>query len=156
MHTFHFPYGEMTVLPEHWALLTGLSFGGEPIVGKTMQGFSKVLQLLGREVPDLTHSAYNFRLVWLREWVQFWPDPALGSREADFVLRHFLLELLGLIFFDTSGYCIHADWLMSIADIDRYDWGGASYVYLLCGLDDVLRKNLCSYVGLYPLLTVSA
>ena len=22
-HMFHFPYGEMAVLPEHWALLTG-------------------------------------------------------------------------------------------------------------------------------------
>ena len=34
-HTFHFPYREMAMLPEHWALLTGLRFGGEPIVGKT-------------------------------------------------------------------------------------------------------------------------
>ena len=68
---------------------------------------------------------------------------------------HFLFEL---IFCDTSGYCVHVDWLMYIADVDWldwYDWGGASYSYLLCGLDDVVRKNLCSYVGLYPLLTVS-
>ena len=47
---------------------------------------------------------------------------------------------------------------MYIADIDQldqYDWGGTSYAYLLYGLDDVARKNLCSYVGLYPLLMVS-
>ena len=34
-HMFHFPYGEMTVLPEHWALLTDLRFMEEPTVGKT-------------------------------------------------------------------------------------------------------------------------
>ena len=51
IHTFHFPYGEMTVLPEHWALLMSLRFGGEPIVGKTMQGFVMVLSLLGRLPP---------------------------------------------------------------------------------------------------------
>ena len=37
-HTFHFPNDEMTILPEHWALLTGLSFGGESIVGKRALG----------------------------------------------------------------------------------------------------------------------
>ena len=90
--------------------------------------------MLERKAPELTCSAYNFQRVWLREWVQFWPDLAPGSREADFVLRHFLLELIGLIFYDTSGYSIHADWLMYIANtdrLDRYDWGGASYAYLL-------------------------
>ena len=50
-HIFHFPYGEMTIQPEHWALLSGLSFGGEPIVGKGALGYSKVPTLLGREVP---------------------------------------------------------------------------------------------------------
>ena len=41
-HTFHFPYEEMIVLPDHWALQTWLSFGDEPIAGKAAQGFSKV------------------------------------------------------------------------------------------------------------------
>ena len=71
-------------------------------------------------------------------------------------MRHFLFEL---IFYDTSGYCVHVDWLMYIADVgrfDRYNWGDASYAYLLCRLDDVVRRNLRSYIGLYPLLTVSS
>ena len=47
---------------------------------------------------------------------------------------------------------------MYIADVDqlgRYDWGSASYAYLLCGLDDVVWKNYRSYISLNPLLTVS-
>ena len=64
--------------------------------------------------------------------------------EAAFVLCHFLLDLLGVIFYDVSGYCVHVDWLVYLADLGelwRYDWGGASYAYLLCGLDDVVRRN---------------
>ena len=79
-------------------------------------------------------------------------------REVGYVLRHFLLELHGLIFYELSSYCIHADWLVYIADVDQlgqYNWGGVSYAYLLCGLDEVVRENNHSYNGLYPLLTVS-
>ena len=108
-HTFHFPYGEITILPEHWALMSGLTFGGEPIVGKGVLGYARVPELLGRPPPDQTRSTYNFRASWLREWSRIWPDPALGSAEAAFVLRHFLLDLLGVVFCDVSGYCIHAD-----------------------------------------------
>ena len=106
----------------------------------------------------MTCSSYYLTLRWIREWPLFWLDPAPGSREADYVLRHFLLKLLGLIFCVLSGYCVHANWLVYITDVDqlgRYDWGGASYAYLLYGLDEVVRKNHCSYVSLYPLLTVN-
>ena len=94
----------------------------------------------------------------MQEWPQFWPNPGPDLREGGYVLRHFLLELLGLIFCESSGYCIHADWLVYIVDVYQlgwYDWGGASYAYLLYRLDDVVRKNARYYIGLYPLLTVS-
>ena len=61
-HTFDFPYGEMTVLPEHWVLLTGLRFGGEPIVGKATQGFTMVPSLLGRVPPRNNRSKCSFQL----------------------------------------------------------------------------------------------
>ena len=63
-----------------------------------------------------------------------------------------------MIFCESSGYCIHADWLVYLADVEqlrRYDRGGASYAYVLCKLDEVVFWNNRSYVGLYPLLTVS-
>ena len=154
----HFPYGEMTILLEHWALLSGLIFGGEPIVGKGVLGYARVPELLGRPTPDQTRSTYNFRASWLQEWSGIWPDPVPSSAEAAFVLRHFLLDLLGVVFCDVSGYCVHANWLVYLADLGelwRYDWGGTSYAYLLCSLDNVVCKNHRLYVGLYPLITVS-
>ena len=54
---------------------------------------------------------------------------------------------------------MHADWLIYLADLDHldmYDWGGASYAWLLCGLDSVVQLGRRSYVGLYPLLMVSS
>ena len=148
----------MTVLLDLWALLMGLSFGSGPIVGKVAQGFSKVSQLLGREAPKMVHTTYYLTLQWIREWPLFWPDPAPGSREASYVLRHFLLMLLELIFYESFDYCIHADWLVYLADVEqlgRYHWGGTSYAYLLCELYEVVCQNNRSYIGLYPLLTVS-
>ena len=74
------------------------------------------------------------------------------------MLQHFLLELIFLIFCDASDYCIHVDWLIYLVDLERldfYDRGGASYAWLLCGLDDVVQLGRRSYVGLYPLLMVS-
>ena len=99
----------MTVLPEHWALLTGLWFDGESIVGKTTQGFVMVPSLLGREPPKNKRSKCSFQLSWLQEWMEVWPKLAPGMVQAQFVLRHFLLELIHLIFYDASGYCVHAD-----------------------------------------------
>ena len=58
------------------------------------------------------------------------------------MLRYFLLEMIYLIFCDASGYYVHADWLIYLADLehlDLYDWGGASYAWLLCGLDSVVK-----------------
>ena len=108
----------MTVLLDHWALLMGLSFGGEPIVGKATQGFSKVPQLLGREAPKMVCTTYYLTLQWIREWPLFWPNPVPGSSEAGYVLRYFLLELLRLIFCESSSYYIHADWLVYLADVE--------------------------------------
>ena len=108
----------MTILPDHWALLTRLGFSGKPIARKAAQGFSKVLQLLGRKAPKVTRSSYYLTLKWIREWPQFWPNLAPGSREAGYVLCHFLLELFRLIFCGSSGYCVHVDWLVYIADVD--------------------------------------
>ena len=62
-----------------------------------------------------------------------WPEPAPGSVQSSFVLRHFLLELIYLIFCNASGYYVHADWLIYLADLDlldMYDWGGVSYACL--------------------------
>ena len=80
--------------------------------------------MLGRPLPDQTRSTYNFLASWLREWSGIWPDPAPGSAEAAFILRHFLLDLLGVVFCDVSGYCVHTDWLVYLADLGklwRYD-----------------------------------
>ena len=73
-------------------------------------------------------------------------------------MRHFLLELIYLIFCNAFGYYVHVDWLIYLADLERldvYDWGGVNYAWLICGLDDVVQLGHRSYVGLYPLLTVS-
>ena len=73
-------------------------------------------------------------------------------------MRHFLLDCFGVIFCDTSRYCVHADWLIYIANVDelwRYDWGRAIYAYLLCALDDVVQRDYQSYIGIYPLVMVS-
>ena len=43
--------------------------------------------------------------------------PAPSSVEAAFVLRHFLLDLLGVVFCDVSRYYVHADWLVYLADL---------------------------------------
>ena len=114
--------------------------------------------LLGRVPPRNNRSKCTFPLSWLHSWTDLWPEPAAGTRQSQFVLQHFLLELIYLIFCDASGYCVHADWLIYLVDLERLDlyaWGGASYAWLLCGLDSIVQLGRRSYVGLYPLLTVS-
>ena len=98
--------------------------------------------LLGRLPPKKNWSKCSFKLSWLHGWTEVWLEPALGTVQSQFVLRHFLLELIYLIFCDVSGYCVHVDWLIYLADLERldlYDWGGASYAWLLCGLDGVVQ-----------------
>ena len=127
-------------------------------MSKATQGFAMVPGLLGRVLSKNNHSKCSFQLSWLRSWTEEWPEPAPGSIQSSFVLRHFLLELIYLIFCDASRYCVHTDWLIYLANLDRldmYNWGGASYAWLLCGLDSVVQQGRRSYVGMYPLLTVS-
>ena len=96
--------------------------------------FSLVPELLGRQLPKLARSTYSFTLGWLREWTELWLDPEPNSSKATFVLRHFLLKLIGLIFCDSFGYYVSSAWLTYIIDVNRldhYDWGGTSYARLL-------------------------
>ena len=86
--------------------------------------------LLGKDPSKNKRTTYSFTLEWTRWWTEYWPEPAPGLAGAKFVLYHFLMELLYLIFCDSSGYCNHANWLIYLSDLDQLDhndWGGASY-----------------------------
>ena len=81
--------------------------------------------ILGRAPPKQAWTSYSFTLGWLRGWSKIWPNPEPDIDEATFVLHHFLLELTGLIFCDTLGYCVSFSKLPNIIDTDRldqYDW----------------------------------
>ena len=54
IHTFHLPFGEMTITPLDFAAITGLSFFGEPI-----------------PLSNETYSSVAVRNVWLKDLFGF-------------------------------------------------------------------------------------
>ena len=55
-NTFHFPWGEMTVTPFDFSMITGFPFGGEPVVIELVKGSNERLRdLVGDRLASALH-----------------------------------------------------------------------------------------------------
>src|ERR1044072_9115449 len=112
-HTFHFPYGEATIILEDVALHLSLPIEGAPVTGKdTLDWNNLCTRLLGVDLPQKSKGTPGtVSLAWLEKTYS-----QLSSNSSDEVITQYarariLLMLGGVLLPDTSGTRVHLMYL---------------------------------------------
>lgn len=145
-HSFHLPFGEMTVTLQDVSCLWGLPISGKPITGVAVSYSwrEKLERLLHTNVPDKAfrvrkargkemYSAYHLRREWLHK--EFARAPSGESQDyVDAYTRAFCLDLIGSILLpDSTGDSIPAMYIQFLEDLNNppcYNWGAAVLAHL--------------------------
>ncbi|XP_043693041.1 protein MAINTENANCE OF MERISTEMS-like [Telopea speciosissima] len=142
-HTYHLPMGEMTITPLCYFLYTGLSFGGEAVVGHP-GGWTfddqELMRLLG-SIPSESYTAVQW---FYREWDEKMVTDSSSREELDQQARCFILYLLGNTLFSTSRMTIHISMVWYLKDllrVKKFDWVGVGYAHMLRMLDSLAMRG---------------
>ncbi|CAN6245668.1 unnamed protein product [Urochloa humidicola] len=145
-HSFHLPFGEMTVTLQDVSCLLGLPISGKPITGvaDSYCWREKLEKLLHRTVPEKafrvkmvrgkeTYSSYHLRREWLHK--EFAQAPSGESQDdVDAYTRAFCLDLIGSVLLpDSTGDSIPAMYIQFLEDMENppcYNWGAAVLSHL--------------------------
>ncbi|XP_042510740.1 uncharacterized protein LOC122086086 isoform X2 [Macadamia integrifolia] len=136
-HTFHLPFGEMSITPMCFYMFTGLGFGGKPITRHPdlwKYNPDAIEVMIGRH-PDKDRVLVSwFRTIWEGRPVSDGSYKAVHDQQA----RCFIMYMLGNTLFSNSSNRISMSMLAYLEDLSRtseFDWGSAGYAYLLRNLD---------------------
>ena len=154
-HIFQLPFGEFTVDPVSFTVITGIPYAGESVpldadlYPMTADRVAYIQTLLGI-VPEMkgTHSLKfdSIRAHYTRERVA----AATIGQEIDQVVRSFMLYLLGTTLFADTASFLDLVFVMPLRDLDlvaSYDWGSYALAYLYRGMDETVRKarHFCGF-----------
>ena len=132
-NTFHFSFGEMTITPLDFSMLTGLPCGGTAILFYRDVHRDSIFftRCLGAQFAESARLSEYISVPALRE---FFRDFICETAEDTYILaRAFLLFLLGSSLLSGIDNTIHLGFLRALEDLDatsRYDWGGAGLATL--------------------------
>ena len=135
-HMFHTRVGELTISPMSFSAITGIAFGGTPVLFDISYCYLSE-GARGQYVRDLL----GFLPVWknqknavLSSLVEsFKRLPTTTPRQIIQKARCFLLILLGTTLFCETGHEVSIALLGPLHDLDRvatFDWGSAALSYL--------------------------
>lgn len=158
-HTFHFPWGEMTMTPTDFTYITGLPCEGQEIVVDPFffrTGRDEIAPLLGE---DFGFGSDEIRLDILHDHLREMAEADLDRVQLHQLMRVFLLWALGETLFCNANTSSRVSLLPFIADFDEldlYDWGSAGLATCYWGLDHVSRLATTSLTGFIHAWEVSS
>ena len=137
-NTFHLPFGEMTMTPYDFFMITSLKVGGDRLVMDIPfeRQSALVTALIGGMPPTLEVCRFPYN--WLR-WTFCKPDPGVSNEQ---LLRAFLLYVLGCSLLATRNDRVSLRLLGSLVDIEKIsscDWGGAGLALLYQHIGEISR-----------------
>ncbi|CAN6200537.1 unnamed protein product [Urochloa humidicola] len=146
-HTFHLPFGEMTVTLQDCQKMLGLKIDGRPVIGPCRsEGWrARVQAFLGRELPDEHGSRTSgVSIAWLRE--AFGQCPVDANEETiGYYCRAWILHLFGCILFpDGTGDAASWMYIHCLTDWDQagmYSWASAVLAFLYRHLCEACRRT---------------
>ncbi|XP_039053184.1 protein MAIN-LIKE 2-like [Hibiscus syriacus] len=157
-HTFHLPYGEMTITLEDVAYQLGVPINGMSLVLRNTYKINNVISnLLGNEAPTDVIDGLRVRIMWLER--EFRIDEQSTEQEVIYAARAYLLTLIGGILLpDKSGNLVHTQYLSVMEDLAvcrHYSWGYAILAFLyreLCKTIIVVKGKKVDVAGSLVLL----
>ncbi|RYR00083.1 hypothetical protein Ahy_B07g088138 [Arachis hypogaea] len=120
-HTFHLPWGEVTITLQDVAYHLGLCSHGNP-VGGAFVTLAMVEQLLGAKPPVAAQQAvqrkesFTLKLVWLRDRVRQMSPTDNSETLRQYARCYIMLLLGGYLLTDKSNNLVHVRWLPLLWD----------------------------------------
>ncbi|QHO24061.1 uncharacterized protein DS421_12g368970 [Arachis hypogaea] len=141
-HTFHLPWGEVTITLQDVAYHLGLRAHGNPVGGclrdfgrwYDMETWAMVEQLLGDRPPVAAHQAvqrkesFTLKLVWLHVRVRQMPPTDDPETLRHYVRCYIMLLIGGYLLTEKSNNLVHVLWLPLLRDFAEYrvlSWSSA-------------------------------
>ena len=156
-NTFHFGFGEMTITPLDFSMLTGLPCGGTaiPFYRDIHQDPVFLTRCLGTQFAESAMLSEHISVPTLRE---FFRDFIYETADdIDILARAFLLFLLGSSLLSSIDNTIHLGFLRALEDLDatsRYDWGGAGLATLYGYIGGIAHGLITRSGGFYHIWEV--
>lgn len=149
-NTFHLPkIGEMTLTPEDFTMISGLSFGGHWLVmDHEIEGKKKQLKESLGATPQYVRGT-SVKLTWLKS--TFEDKKPEDECNIDRCVRAFMLYLIGTAFVPSTSSTVDLRFMASLWDVNslnQYNWGGAAYATMFHYMAHFSRKKLKSLGGL--------
>ena len=151
-NTFHFSFGEMTITPLDFSMLTGLPCGGKaiPLYRNIHQDPASLTRCLGVRFAESAMLTEHISVTALRE---FFRDFICETEEdTEILARAFILFLLGSSLLSSIDNTVHLGFLRALEDLDvtsQYDWGGAGLATLYGYMGGIAHGLITRTGGFY-------
>ncbi|XP_072150856.1 serine/threonine-protein phosphatase 7 long form homolog [Setaria viridis] len=145
-HSFHLPFGEMTVTLQDCQKMLGLSIRGWVVTGSCVsEGWrARVAAFLGREVDEQGTRTSGVLISWLREHFGQCPQDA-DAETVGHYCRAWILNLFACVLFpDATGDTASWMWIHCLTDWHQarlYSWGSAVLCFLYRQLCEACRRT---------------
>ena len=156
-NTFHFNFGEMTITPLDFSMLTGLPCGGTAIPFHIDIHCDPVFltRCLGARFAESAMLTEHISVLGVRE---FFRDFICETTEdIDILARAFLLFLLGSSLLSGIDNTVHLGFLRALEDLDttsHYVWGGAGLPTLYGYIGGIAHRLITRSGGFYHIWEV--
>ncbi|QHN76569.1 uncharacterized protein DS421_19g645030 [Arachis hypogaea] len=169
MHTFHLPWGEVTITLQDVVYHLDLRAHGNP-VGGCLRDFGRwygtetwamVEQLLDVRPPVAAQQAaqrkesFTLKLVWLRDRVCQMPPTDDPETLRQYARCYIMLLIGGYLLTDKSNNLVHVRWLLLLRDFGEcrtLSWGSAVLAWTYQSLCLVAQRDVTDIAGCTPLL----
>ena len=146
-NTFHLPFGEMTMTPLDFHVITGLRYGVVPLSTEKdlCTNLDEVEGLLGVR-PTVVLSGH-VKVSWIYSTFH-----GRNDLPVDCLARAFLLYVIGSTILCTKNERVSLHHLENLRNLDlvyRVDWAGAAYATLLRNMGAFSRGVTSSMVGFW-------
>ena len=147
-NTFHFSFGEMTMTPKDFTMITGLSLKGKRLEYYEHANMDQnyIVALLGVEAEL---SPKGVRRTWL--YNTFAIEEESEGTDPQYIVRAFLLYMISCTFFAGTNDMARLELLASMEDVNkigRYNWGGAAFANMYRSMTDMSRGVAKNFGGL--------
>uniref|UniRef100_K3XTE6 Aminotransferase-like plant mobile domain-containing protein n=1 Tax=Setaria italica TaxID=4555 RepID=K3XTE6_SETIT len=145
-HSFHLPFGEMTVTLQDCQKMLALSIRGHAVTGPCVsEGWrARMAAFLGQEVEEQGSRTSGVLISWLREHFGQCPQDAYAGTVGHYC-RVWILHLFACVLFpDATGDTASWMWIHCLTDWHQarlYSWGSAVLCFLHRQLCEAYRRT---------------
>ncbi|QHO09082.1 uncharacterized protein DS421_14g478220 [Arachis hypogaea] len=167
-HTFHLPWGEVSIILQDVAYHLGLHAHGNPVgclhdIGRWYgtETWALVEQLLGTRPPVAAQQAaqrkesFTLKLVWLRDRVRQMPQTDDPETLRQYARCYIMLLIEGYLMTDKFNNLVHLRWLPLLRDFTKcraFSWGSAVLAWTYQSLSLTAQWVITGITGCTPLL----